>query len=311
MGRLRFEVTDMETDEPSKPICQAPARDAPRDRSMTTWRRVRRLLVVIPSTYLGVCLLIFAFQSRMIYFPSRDVWATPREVGLSFEDVSLETDDGIGIHGWFVPREGARASVLFCHGNAGNIADRLGTIKLLHLADLNVFAFDYRGYGRSAGTPSEQGTYADAEAAWRYLTRDRGIPPERIVLFGRSLGGAVAIELATRHAPGALVVESTFTNLYDIGRLHYPFLPVKWLLSYRYDSIAKVGAITCPKLFVHGRDDTLIPLANGRKLFDAAAEPKTFLETPGDHNNSGISYAPEYAKRFSTFLLEAISKSGS
>ena len=300
----------METEEPRKSIRQAPACDEPSDRRMATWRQVRRLLLVVPVTYVGVCLLIFAFQSRLIYFPSRDVWATPREVGLPFEDVHLHTDDGVAIHGWYVPRSGARATVLFCHGNAGNIADRLGTIKLLHLEGLEVFAFDYRGYGKSDGSPSEHGTYADAEAAWRYLTRDRGIPPERIVLFGRSLGGAVAIELATRHAPGALVVESTFTSLHDIGRLHYPLLPVKWLLSYRYDSIAKVGALTCPKLFVHGREDTLIPFVNGRMLFDAAAEPKTFLETPGDHNNSGISYAPEYAKRFSTFLLEAISKPG-
>ena len=169
-----------------------------------------------------------------------------------------------------------------------------------------MLAFDYRGYGNSEGSPSEEGTYADADAAWRYLTRGRGIPPERIVLFGRSLGGAVAIEMATRHTPGALVVESTFTNLHDIGRLHYPLLPVKWLLSYRYDSLAKVGTITCPKLFAHGREDTLIPFANGRTLFDAAAEPKTLIETPGDHNNSGISYAPEYAERFRSFLLEAI-----
>jgi len=300
----------METNEPRDSIRREAARDALCDRGMTRRRQARRLLVVIPSTYLGVCLLIFAFQSRLIYFPSRDIWTTPRDVGLPFEDVHLTTDDGVAIHGWYVPRDSARATILLCHGNAGNIADRLTTMKLFHLQGLAVFAFDYRGYGRSDGTPSEQGTYADTEAAWRYLTRDRGLPPKRIVLFGRSLGGAVAIELATRRTPGALVVESTFTSLGDIGRLHYPFLPVGWLLSYRYDSIRKIGSITCPKLFAHGREDTLIPLANGRKLFDAAAEPKTFIETPGDHNNSGITYAPEYTERFNTFLLEALAAPG-
>jgi len=286
------------------PVAARP--DAPAEHRMTWRRQVRRLLVVVLATYVGVCLLVFAFQSRLIYFPSRDVWGTPQNVGLAYEDVSLETEDGARIHGWYVPREGARASVIFCHGNAGNIADRLGTIGLLHAAGLNVFVFDYRGYGRSTGSPSEAGTYADAEAAWRHVTGDRGIPPARVVLFGRSLGGAVAIELATRHTPGALVVESTFTNLVDVGRLHYPLLPVKWLVTYRYDSIAKVGAITCPKLFVHGQTDTLIPLAIGRRLFDAAAQPKTFLETPGDHNNSGITYAPEYAERFRAFLADTI-----
>jgi len=275
-------------------------------RHMTWRRQVRRLLVVIPATYVGVCVLVFAFQSRLIYFPSRDVWGSPRDVGLAYEDVFLETDDNVRIHGWYVPKEGARLTVILCHGNAGNIADRMGTIKLFHLAGLNVLAFDYRGYGRSSGNPSEQGTYADAEAAWRYLVDVRDAEPARIVLFGRSLGGAVAIELATRHTPGVLVVESTFTNLADVGRMHYPLLPVKWILSYRYDSLAKVGAIHCPKLFVHGRADTLIPIANGRRLFDAAAAPKHFIETPGDHNTAGITYAPEFARQFRTFLREAV-----
>jgi len=247
-------------------------------------------------------MFVYAFQSRLIYFPSRDVWATPAQVGLDFEDLMLPCADGVRIHAWYVPAPGARRSVIFAHGNAGNLADRLDTIKMLHDSGLNVLAFDYRGYGHSEGAPSEQGTYRDGEAAWQFLTTRRGVAPKDIVLFGRSLGGAIMIDLAARHEPGVLVVESTFTSLADVGRLHYPLLPVRWLLSYRYDSRSKVGGIACPKLFLHGRDDTLIPLSIGRALFDAAGEPKKFIETPGEHNDSGVMYAPEYVERFREFL---------
>lgn len=247
-------------------------------------------------------MFVYAFQSRLIYFPSRDVWATPADIGLDFEDLILPCSDGVRIHTWYVPASNARRSVIFAHGNAGNLADRLETIKMLHRSGLNVLAFDYRGYGRSEGDPTEEGTYRDADAAWHFLTAERNVAPGDIVLFGRSLGGAVMIDLAARHEPGVLVAESTFTSLADVGRIHYPLLPVRWILSYRYDSRSKVGRIACPKLFLHGRDDTLIPLSIGRALFDAACEPKTFIETPGDHNDSGVMYAPEYVERFREFL---------
>jgi fermentation-respiration switch protein FrsA (DUF1100 family) len=241
-------------------------------------------------------------QGRLIYFPSRGYAATPADVGLAFEDLTLTTSDGVGIAAWYVPCEAAKGTLIFAHGNGGNIADRLHAVKLLHGMGMNVLIFDYRGYGRSEGRPTESGTYEDAAAAWRYLTENRGQSPERIVLFGESLGGAVAIETARRYRPAALVVESTFTSLVDVGRLHYPLLPVRLLLRYRYDSIDKVGAITCPKLFIHGRDDTLVPLDNARRLFEAAAKPKQFLETPGDHNEAGFTYAPEYTQRLAVFL---------
>ena len=186
---------------------------------------------------------------------------------------------------------------------------------------IGVLIFDYRGFGLSEGRPTERGTYEDADAAWRYLIETRGERPERVVLFGRSLGGAVAIELARRlmnrptepgkpgvagsvPQPAALVVESTFTSILDIGRVHYPFLPIRLLVTYRYASIEKVGHISCPKLFMHGRDDTLIPLSNGRKLFEAAAEPKRFIETPGEHNEAGFTYSPEFTDRLRAFLEE-------
>jgi len=269
-------------------------------------RYLVRIVVVAVCAYMGVCVVVGLLQARLIYFPTRGYAATPGDVGLTFEDLTLKTADGVNIAAWYVPCEAARGTLIFAHGNGGNIADRLHAVKLLHGMGVNVLIFDYRGYGRSEGRPTEDGTYQDAEAAWRYLTETRGEPPERIVLFGESLGGAVAIELARRHRPGALVVESTFTSLVDVGRLHYPLLPVRWLLTYRYESIKKVSDITCPKLFIHGRDDTLVPMANARKLFEAAAEPKQFLETPGDHNEAGFTYSPEYTQRLAAFLDKAL-----
>ena len=276
-------------------------------RSMGWGRRLTRLGIITALTYLGVCVLVGLLQSRLIYFPTRGYPVTPRDIGLAFEDLMLKTADGVSIAAWYVPHADATGSVIFCHGNAGNISDRLHSVRLLHDIGLNVLIFDYRGFGRSEGRPTEQGTYADAQAAWRYLAETRGELPGRVVLFGRSLGGAVAIELANQHTPAALVVESTFASLIDVGRLHYPFLPVRLLLSYRYESIDKVSQITCPKLFLHGTDDTLIPLSNSRKLFDAAIEPKRFIETPGGHNEAGFTYSPDFTNRLATFIDEVLS----
>lgn len=280
--------------------------------------RVRRLAVIALLTYVGVCMLTALLQSRLIYFPTRGYSNTPADVALVYDEMMLTTADGVSIAAWYAPHPTPRGSVIFCHGNAGNISDRLHSIKLLHGMGLNVLIFDYRGYGRSEGKPSEAGTYEDAEAAWRYLTETRGEAPNRVVLFGRSLGGAVAIELASRRSlephygpekpvPAALVVESTFTSLVDVGQLHYRWLPVRLLLTYRYDSIGKVPQIMCPKLFVHGRDDELIPITMGRRLYEAAAEPKQFLQTPGGHNEGGFTFSPAFTDRLNAFLVSTLS----
>ena len=278
----------------------------PTSRRRPLLLRIRRLLVIVAVTYLGVCALVTLFQTHLIYFPTRDYFATPADVGLTFEDLNLKTRDGVSIAAWFVPREHAKATILFCHGNAGNMSNRLHSIKLLNEMEYQVLIFDYRGYGRSEGRPGENGTYLDADAAWEYLIETRAEPPERVVVFGRSLGGAVAIELARRHRPAALVVESTFTSLNVIAGGHYPFLPTKLLLFHRYDSIDKVPAITCPKLFLHGTDDQLIPIADARRLYEAAAMPKRFIETPGGHNSSGFTYRDEYARQTAAFIDKSV-----
>jgi len=268
--------------------------------------KILRLIIISISTYTGVCLLLTFLQAKLIYFPTRGYTSTPTQIGIDYDSVILQTDDKVNITAWYVPHPNPRATIIFCHGNAGNNSDRLFDIKQFHRAGYNVFIFDYRGYGESEGTPSEIGTYLDAEAAWRYLIEEKKESPERIILFGRSLGGAVAIELAMRHMPAALIVESSFASLEDVGRMHYPFLPVRLILSYRYDSIKKVPHLSCPKLFIHGLDDRLIPIEQGRKLFDASSNPKMFMETPGEHNTSGYSYSPTHTNQMLDFMEQSL-----
>ena len=263
---------------------------------------LRRLLALAALAYLVVCVILYVAQPRLVYFPSREYGLTPDDIGLAFEDLTLTTSDGLALAAWYVPHPSPAGTALFCHGNAGNMSNRLVTVQTLHALGYNVLLFDYRGYGRSEGSPDEQGTYLDAEAAWRYLTQTRGESPQSLIIMGRSLGGAVAIELATRHEPAALVVESTFTCLADVAAVHYRCVPVRILTRYHYDSAAKVAGLRCPKLFLHATDDELVPIELGRHLYEAAAPPKRFVETPGDHNSGGFTYSAQYTEQLGAFL---------
>jgi len=269
-------------------------------------KKIVRILVIITAVYTLFCIAAYLFQGRLLYFPSRGYPYTPTDANLNYESLRLQSGGGVAIAAWYVPHPEARGTVIFCHGNAGNISDRLFTIKEFHRLRLSVLIFDYRGYGESDGRPDERGTYADAQAAWDHLVDVRGESPARIVIAGRSLGGAVAIELASRNEPAALLVESTFTNIVDVGKRHYRMLPVGLIARYRYDSASRVGKIKCPKFFAHGRDDELIPLKLALRLYHAAAEPKRFLETPGGHNDGGFFYSPAFTKSLDAFLTEVL-----
>ncbi|HUT32053.1 MAG TPA: alpha/beta hydrolase, partial [Planctomycetota bacterium] len=242
------------------------------------------IVVVIAAVYVGLCLLVYLVQARLVYFPIREIEATPRSLGLSYEEVKLQASGGIELSAWFIPCEGSRGTVLFCHGNAGNISHRLHIIRMFHDLGFGMLIFDYRGYGQSQGSPTEHGTYLDAQAAWDYLV-ERAVPAERIVIYGESLGGAVAAWLAKENAPGALVLQSTFTSLPDVGARVYPWLPVRLLSRFRYDARSHVQQVKCPVLVAHGSRDEIVPYALGRKLFEAANEPKEFLEISGSHND--------------------------
>lgn len=254
----------------------------------------RAALLALKALAAALALLTIFFvacQSSLVYFPSRDLDGTPADVGLEYESVFFDAADGVRLHGWYVPSEDERGAALLCHGNGGNISHRLDLIALLGRVGLSVFAFDYRGYGNSEGSPDEEGTYLDVAAAWDQLVDARRIAPERVVIYGRSLGGAICSRAAADKEPGGLVLDSTFTSIRDAGQEIYPFLPVKLLSRYDYPTIDHVRRARCPLLVIHSRDDDLIPFHHGRELFAAAAEPKRFVEVRGGHNeNFATSY---------------------
>jgi len=267
---------------------------------------VKRMVFLVISSLVLVYVLLIAYvyvkQGSMLFFPLKEIETTPLAIGFDYQEVTLRTKDGVDISAWYIPAEDTRGFVLFCHGNAGNISHRLDSIRIFHNLGLGVLIFDYRGYGRSKGTPDEEGTYRDAEAAWDYLVNSLHVAPERIILFGRSLGSAVAAEIALRKQTGALIMESGFTSVPDLGSSFYPYLPVRLLSKYRYASIEKVGKIKMPKLFIHSPEDEIVPYEQGRRLFESASEPKEFLQLTGGHNEGFLLSGETYVEGLNSFL---------
>ena len=247
-------------------------------------------------------------EHSFLYFPTRALSATPATYGLQFEEVWFEAADGVRLHGWFVPARRARGTLLWLHGNAGNIGHRVHNLRLYHDAlGIHVFLFDYRGYGLSEGRPSEAGLLRDAEAAWHLLRARPDVDPRGIVPFGQSLGAAVAAELATRVEPAALILESPFTTLLDMGRHHYWFLPVRWLVRSRYDTLGAIRKVRAPVLVLHGDADEIVPFDMGEQVFAAAAEPKAFYRIPGaSHNDTYLVGGQAYLRALREFLATAL-----
>ena len=262
------------------------------------------ILGAVAVVYIIFVGILFILQSRFIYFPERDLTADPAGIGLEFEDVALETSDGVTLSAWFIPSDQSRGTLLFFHGNAGNISHRLDSIQVFNRLGLDVLIFDYRGYGESEGTPDEIGTHRDAEAAWRYLIETRGVDPGRVILFGRSLGGAVAAWLAERHTPAMLILESSFVSLADVGSRVYPFLPVGLILRHRYDTAVHLTGVNSPVLVVHSRDDETIPFDQGLRLYRAALEPKRLLQISGSHNQGFLTSGAVYRDGLEGFISE-------
>jgi len=265
-----------------------------------------RIVIIVAGAYLVFAGFLFVFQSHYVYYPEGELLADPSSVGLEFESVHFEAADGVKLSGWFIPSDSARGVILFCHGNAGNISHWLESIQVFHRLGLAVFIFDYRGYGQSEGTPTEEGTYQDAEAAWRYLIETRQVDPSQVIVFGRSLGGAVASWLAQSHRPGALILESTFTSLPEVAATHYPYLPLRFLLRFQYSTAEYLGRIDCPVLIVHSRDDEIMPFSHGRQLFEMAGEPKELLEICGTHNEGFITSGKLYEQGLEAFISKYV-----
>ncbi len=271
------------------------------------------LLLVVFISWCGIATYLYFSQSRLLYypdFPTRLIEATPAEFGLSFENVQLTAGDGTRLHAWFVPATSPRGTLLFSHGNAGNISHRLDSIRQFNSLGLNVLIYDYRGFGKSEGKPSETGTYLDVKAAWDYLLDERRIAPQQVIIFGRSLGAAVAAELATQHPSAGVILESAFTSVPDMATSIYPWLPVRLLSRYRYNNLEKVVRITSPLLLVHSRGDEIVPYDQGERLFAQANEPKQFLELSGGHNDGNHVSHDIYMEALQQFLGEILPDAG-
>lgn len=262
------------------------------------------ILIPVALAYAAVVALVFLFQSRLVYYPGigREVTVTPQSYGLKFEPAEIRTADGETLQAWWVPAERPRGTVLLFHGNAGNISHRLDYLLMFNRLGHSTLIVDYRGYGRSSGTPSEDGTYRDAEAAWEYLRQARSVKQQDLVIAGESLGGGVATWLAAKVEPRALLLFSSFTSVNDLGAEIYWFLPVRLISRMGYDNLRNLERIRSPLFIAHSRDDEIVPYRHGRRLFDAAREPKEFLEMRGGHNEGFVFARKEWVAQLGAFL---------
>lgn len=261
------------------------------------------------AAYMGLGVSLYMLQSRLAHHPNtmgRDLVAKPASIGLSYEEISLLTYDGVRLHGWYLPATPSRGVLLFCHGNAGNISHRLYTLHLFHGLGLSTLIFDYRGYGLSEGSPTDEGLHWDAQAALRYLLVERRFSADRIILFGRSLGGAIAAQLAKEQPVAALILDSTFTSAADLAADLYPWLPARWLTRLRYDTLAALRASHAPTLILHSREDELINLEHGQRLYQAACAPKSYAELRGPHGEAHLADKNRYYQALAGFVDDVL-----
>ena len=256
--------------------------------------------------YLFVIIVLFFIfvrylENTSVFYPQRVLDATPDDLGLSFENVTITTQDRVKLHGWLIKASSAKSTLIFFHGNAGNISGRLGKIDLFHRLGLNVLIIDYRGYGNSEGRPTEQGIYKDATAAYDYLLGRDDMRGQNIISYGVSLGGAVAIDLAVQRDVSCVIVDSTFSSATDMAKKIFPFIP-SFLMRTKMDSISKIKNISVPILFIHSVEDRTVPFVLGKKLYDAAPGQKDFIEILGGHNDRYIHDEEKVRNGIRTFL---------
>ena len=254
-------------------------------------------------------LMMYFQQPYMIFYPMSDLYQTPDKWGLEYEDVSFTTEDQVKLHGWFLPNAESEYVLLFFHGNAGNISHRRDSIEIFHRLGLNVFIFDYRGYGQSEGKPTERGLYRDANAAWRYLTEEKGFDAANIILFGRSLGGAVAAKLAAEVQARGLMLESTLSSAREFARAVFKILSRLVVIRYDFDTLKYIQKVNYPVLVLHSPDDEIMPFHLGRKVYESANQPKQFVRMRGDHNTGFFLSQPEYEQELARWLQQIVGRS--
>ena len=280
------------------------------------WTRKNRIknLIGLVLAPIVIFMLLRWFEHSQVYQPSKRDGASADALGRPAEDFWLETGDGVKINAWFFPAEDDAKRkdwvILFSHGNAGHLGNRLGTFDVLLRSGVNLLGYDYRGYGKSEGRPSEEGTYLDLLAAYRWLIDVKGFSPERIIAHGNSLGGGVTSWLPTQHPVAALILQSTFTSTPDIGKELFPWLPVHLISSIQYDTVNRVGDCGVPVLIIHGTNDSLIPFHHAERNFAAAVEPKFLWKLSGDHNDSLEDESVHYLRGLNQFLDFVIERDG-
>ncbi|MCL2009980.1 MAG: alpha/beta hydrolase [Synergistaceae bacterium] len=257
--------------------------------------------------FLILALIVLALRlslPRIVFVPSAEIIATPAALELPFDDVFFEASDGVRLNGWYIPAENARGTLLFFHGNAGNISYRLNSIDIFNKLGLSVFIVSYRGYGRSEGEPSIPGVTFDALGAWKWLTEEKKVPSEKIVVFGRSLGGAVAMELMRRVEPRALILESTFSSLPEMIKIPFMAPVARLVVGDIWNSAEAASELTAPTLCIHSPDDWIVPYSFGRRLYDAVASEKTFVQIRGGHNDGFLESLDVYLPALDAFLTK-------
>jgi pimeloyl-ACP methyl ester carboxylesterase len=268
---------------------------------------------ILAFAYIGLAIALYLGQSNLVFMPSRDVIETPEILSIKFENIQITTRDNVNLDSWFVPAKDndlvGKGVILFCHGNGGNISNRISYLPIFRELGLATFLFDYRGYGKSGGTPTEEGTYTDVEAAWQYLTQERQIPPQKIIIYGESLGGAIASYLAQKNSQqngndnaGGLVLASTFTSISDRAAELYPFMPIRFLSRFSYNSIDRLPSIKIPVLVIHSIDDEIIPFHHGERNFQVANQPKKLVKLRGDHNGGFLDSLETYRNGLNEFI---------
>jgi uncharacterized protein len=251
----------------------------------------------------GFAMMPHALERLFVYYPSRQLSADPGNVGLDFQDIAVVAEDNVKLHGWFVRSEGASRTIMIFHGNGGNIGDRVSWVRLLHDLGVHVFIFDYRGYGKSEGKPFEEGLYRDARAVYNWWVRERRPRGERLIIFGESLGGAVAVHLAARVPAAGLILQSTFTSARDMAKTMFPIGLLLPLTGVRFDSEKEIARVACPKLMIHGTRDEIVPFRLGNRLHDVAPHPKLFYPVPeAGHNDLVWVAGAEYSRHMRAFL---------
>ncbi len=275
--------------------------------------------IMIQKMFLQIILLFFLltgfiilyvkyYERRKLYYPDSSVEITPQAIGLNYEDIYFLTPGGVKLNAWFIKTKKPVATVLFLHGNAGNISNRMGIIQMFHEANFNFFIIDWRGYGESQGVPSERGFYEDALASYKYLVNEEKVPPGEIVIYGKSLGANVAVDLASRVKTGIFIGDSSFTSALDMGKELFSYIPgflLKPIISVKFDALSKIKQVKIPKLIIHSRDDEIVPFSHGEGLFEQALPPKKFYVLKGPHNeaifmdNNFISTVRNFVEEYS------------